>query len=299
MDELGGLIGALVGVILLIYVVVWLIAIAVAIAIGVTLIAGPPLGLGTILKRLLTQRYTLSRRKKWQCAGLTLLACAAPLLALFVDTSPMSCLAVAWASVVLGMSSMASYLAISAYQQHFALHRRAIQEARSTWRSERLRQKLASLKLWRMNRTLARIERRHGSLLRAHDDLTARVDALVESTDPALCRIKLSHWEDQYAGMPIRRVADELAAVSSELVSAPESQHAAIQLHSLFLETHVLRRRMAKHQSAARYNELKAERDELQTQVAGCAKTMSACQQVQTERKAKIAELRTQRLLIQ
>ena len=299
MDELGGLIGGLIGVIVLIYIVVWLIAIAVAIAIGITLVAGPPLGLGTILKRLLTKRYTLSDRKKWQCVGVAALAFALPFLALLVDSSLTSCLAVAWAGTVMGMSSLASFLAISAYQQHFAQHRRSIHAARTTLMGERLRHKVATLKLWRMNRTLNQVERKHGHLLRAQEDLTAQMDALVENNDPALCRIKINHWENQYSALPVRRVADELNAVSRELATVPESHQPAVKLQSLFLETQIIRRRLAGDQAAVRFHELKAERDELQTVVAGCTNTMNECKRVQSEKTAKIAQLKSQRLVIQ
>lgn len=298
MDELAGLIGGLIGVIVVIAAVAWLIAIAIAIIIGVTVVAGPPLGLGTILKRLLTKRYTLSRRKKWQCAGVASLAFALPFLSLLVDSSLTSWLAVGWTGTVMSMSSMAAFLSISAYQQHFAQHRRSIREARRTLKEESFRHKLASMKLWWMNRTLNRVERKHGGLIRAREELTAQMDTLIENNDPALCRIKMSHWESQYSTLPPKRLVAELDVVAREFAITAESQQAPLLLHSRFLEELIVRRKLAGSQTAARFHELKSARDELQAELAGCAETMNACKRVQVEEKATIVQLKNQRLVI-
>lgn len=299
MDELAGLIGGLVAVVAVIYAIAWLIAIVVTAAIFITVIAGPPLGLGTLLKRLLTKRYSLSRRKKWQCAGLTALSSALPFLALVADSSVQSGLAATWAGTVLGMSSLSSFLAISAYQQHFAQHRRSISEARTTLMGERIRHTIASVKLWRMNKTLNHVERKHGHLLRAQDDLTARMDALIEKNDPALLRIKLNQWEQQYSALPPKQIVAQLDSVTKQLGETPESHQATALLQSHFLEALVIRRKLAGSETAARFHELRATRDELNAVVAGCTETINACMRVQSEKTAKIAQLKNQRLVIQ
>ena len=299
MDELAGLIGGLVAIVVVIYVVVWLVAIIVTAAICIALVAGPPLGLGTILRCLFLKRYTLSRRKKWQCAGTAAVAFAAPFLALFIDSSPTTCLAAAWGGTVLAMSAIILLLVTAAYQQHFAQHRHSIREAGSTLIGERIRHKVASLKLWRMNRTLSRVERRHGRLLRAQESLADQMDTLIENNDPALCRIKMRHWEDHYSAMPPNLLTEELDTVASALDSTPEPHQGAMLLHSRFIEELIIRRKLAGSQAAARFHELKAARDELQSVVAGCAETMDTCKRVQNEKTATIAQLKNQRLLIQ
>jgi hypothetical protein len=294
MDELGGLLGGLIGIIVLVAAVIWLIGIA----IGIAVVVGPPVGLGTLIKRALTKRYTLSTRKKWQCAGTAALALALPFLALLSDSSPTTWLAAAWAGTVLGMSAIILFLATSAYRQHFAPHRHSIREARTTLVDERLRQKSATFKLWRINRTLEAVEQRHGGLLRAQESLATQMEAIIEGNDPALCRIKMNHWERQYAALPARRVEEELNAANRSLASVPGPQQAAAKLQSLFLETQLIRRKLAGDQSAARFNELKAERDALQAEVAGCTAAMDACKRVQSEKTAVIAQLKGQKLMI-
>ncbi len=298
MDELGGLLGGLIGIIVVVVAVMWLIAIAIAIAVGIAVVVGPPVGLGTLLKRALTKRYTLSPRKKWQCAGTAAITFALPFLALLSDSSPTTWLAAAWAGTVLGMSAIILFLAASAYRQHFAPHRHSIREARTTLVDERLRQKSASFKLWRINRTLDAVEQRHGSLLRAQENLSTQMEAIIEDNDPALCRIKMNHWERQYAALPARRVEEELNAANRSLASVPGPQQAAAKLQSLFLETQIIRRKLAGDQAAARFNELKAERDALQAEVAGCTAAMDDCSRIQREKTAVIAQLKGQKLMI-
>ena len=295
MDELGGLIGVLVGIVVVIYIIAWLIAIAAIVA----MVAGPPLGLGVLLKRLLTRRYTLSQGKKWQCAGLVALFAALPCLALLADTSWQTCLAVAWAGVVMGLSSMVAFLAISAYQQHFAEPRRVLREARVTERVHRLRRKIAGFNLWRVNRTLRRVESKHGRLLRAQEDLGVQIDALIERNDPALCRIQIGHWENQYAALPPQRLAADLAAVSRDLDTVPATQQPAVKLQALFLESQMVRRKLAGDKTASQFDELKAERDRLQSELTGCADTIAECERVRTEKTTRIAQLKTARLVIQ
>ncbi len=306
MDELGGLIGGLVGVIAVIYAVVWLIgvvvtllAIAVMIAIGVAAVAGPPIGLGALLRKLLARRYTLSRRKKWQCAGVTALAFALPCLTLLIDTSTESQLAVAWAATVLSLSSAATFLTISAYRQHFAEHRHAIRHACATFREKERWYRRTTRKVGRLEATIGRAERKHGQLLQAQEALNAQMEALVENSDPALCRIKIGHWEHQYSTLPPKGLADELSVVARELAGVPEAHRGTLKLRSLFLESQLLRRKLAKHSSASRFQELKAERAELQEVVASCTRSMTECERIQSERTAKIAQLKHQRLLIQ
>ncbi|MEI6972756.1 MAG: hypothetical protein WCL44_14720 [bacterium] len=299
MDELGALIGGLVGIVLVICLVAWLIAIIVAIAIGVALLAGPPLGLGALLRRLLLTRYTLSLRKKWQCAGIAAIAFAAPFLALFADKSPMTCVAATWGGTVLALSAIVLLLVTSAYKQHFTKHRESIREARSTLVAERIRQKAASVKLWCLNRTLSRVERKHGALLGAQERLAAQMEKLIESNDPALCRIQLTHWENQYAALPAIQIENEINAVSGELAPFHESPQAASKLQSLFLEMQLISRKLNGDKDAARLVELKAEQDDLQRIVANCTESMIACQRVKTEKTATIAQLKRQRLVIQ
>jgi hypothetical protein len=194
---------------------------------------------------------------------------------------------------------MATFLSISAYQQHFAQHRRSINEARCTLKKERYRHKVASLKLWWMNHALNRVERKHGRLIHAHEELTAQMDALIENNDPALCRIRMRQWESKYSSLSPRRLVAELDAVAGEFAVTIESQRASLLLHSRFLEELIVRRKLAGGQTAARFHELKSARDELQVKLAGCAETMNACKRVQVQEKATIVQLKNQRLVIQ
>ena len=305
MDELAGLIGGLVAIIAVIYAAVWLISILVVVAIGLTLVAGPPLGLGTILKRMLTRRYALSNRKKWQCAGAAVLAFAIPFLALLVET-PMANWedwevwgAMTWAGTVLSMSSIAIFLALSAYQQHFAEHRRAIYRADEIFGEKRYRHVETIRRVEQLDRDLDRAERKHGRLLQAQASLNMQMETLIENNDPALCRIKIGHWEGQYSSLPPRRVENELKVVSRELSAVRRAPPATLKLQSMFLERQMLRQKLARHHVAARFDELKAERDSLRVEAASYAETMNECKRVQSERAAKIAQLKNQRLVIQ
>lgn len=305
MDEIGGAIGAIVGFIALVYAVVWLIgavltliAIAAMIAIGVAAVAAPPVGLGVLLRKLLTRRYSLSRRKKWQCAMVSSIAFSLPLMVLLVDSSMEAQIAVAWSAMVLSMSSAAAFLAASAYRQHFAEHNRVLNQASSQWDEECWRYKQSARTLARLDKAIARTESKHGRLLREQESLNEKIENIVENNDPSFCRIKIGHWEHEYASLPAKQIVAEINAVSGEIASIPKEHQATARLQSLFLERQLLKRTLSKHKDAARFEDIIRERDTLRAKATGLVVTMSECKRIQSEKTEKIALLKQQRLAI-
>jgi hypothetical protein len=125
------------------------------------------------------------------------------------------------------------------------------------------------------------------------------MDALIESHEPELSLIKIGHWEKQYAALPAQRIAEDLAEVSRDLDTVPATQQPAVRLQALFLESQMVRRKLARDQTAARFDELKAERDRLQSELTGCTETIAECERVRTEKTTRIAQLKVERLVIQ
>lgn len=299
MDELGGLLGGLMGIAIAIYVLAWLIAIIVTIVVAATLIAGPPIGLGVLLKRLLTQKYELSSRKKSQCAGIVVASFMAPFLVLLADSSQTAVLAAAWAGVVIGMSNFALFLAISAYRQHYAMTRRNIFQARRSVRNGRFRQSVARLKLWHVESRVNRIERRHGDLLRAHEGLTAQMSAAMEKGDPALLQIKLNHWEREYSALPTKALTAKQALIARELPSSTDSIPIAAQLHGQFVDAMVIQRRLEANGGISRYKALVDDRDDLRSAIARDDQKIESCQRSLAQNEAKIRDLKSRKLVIQ
>jgi len=299
MDELGGLLGGLVAIVFVIYALVWLIAIIVTIVVAASLIAGPPVGLGVLLKRLLTRRYELSERKRQQCAGIVAASFALPFLVLFVDSSQTALLVAAWAGIVMSMSNFALYLSISAYRQHFALHRKSMLRARRGAHNGRLQQFVARVQLWRLDKKINSVERRQGHLLRAHEDLTAQMNATMEKGDPALLQIKLNHWEREYTDLPTNALAAKQADVASELLSGGGAVQAVTQLHAQFLDALVIRKKLSTSGGLNQYQAMVDDRNALRSTIAMHGQKIESCRMVQAESAAKIRDLKSRKLVIQ
>lgn len=299
MDELRGLVGGMVIFIVSIALLAATIAILAPIVIAVAMIVGPPVGLGVVLWRLLAERYTLSVSKKRQCAAFAAVAFVAPFLVLFAASSPMTWIAAVWGGTVLAMFAVVLLLVTAAFQQYFGQHRESILEARFALGEQRFRQKVASWKLRRLNRTLNRIERTHSRRLRAHEKFATQMAGLVERNDPALCGASISLWESQYSALPVRQIEIELKTVSTELATVPESNQVVAKLKSLFLEMHVIRRKLDEDPAGPRLQTLKAARKVLHQELVDRIETMKTCKRAERRTYAVIAQLKSQRLVLQ